>query len=112
MSWMTPAASSAGTDMLDLLVRRRRRPGVAEHVLDVGAALLEADQAQAQVGDRVPDGVVRGLVAQRDEQRPTVLAAADARGGQPRRQLVRALVDLHREPAAAPGEAADGGRAQ
>src|SRR2546421_9584081 len=95
MSWMTPAASSEGTDTLDLPGPPRR--GVPEHVLDVGALLLEADQAQAEVDDRVPDRVVRGLVTQVHQQRAAVVAAADAARGQPGRQLVRALVHLHGE---------------
>src|ERR1700739_2016709 len=53
-----------------------------EDLGDAVAALLHPDQAEAERGDRVPDGVVRGLVGYVDEQEMTVGVHGQPGGGE------------------------------
>ena len=43
--------------------------GVAEDVLEPAALLLDPDERQAEVGDRVPDRVVQRLILERKQTR-------------------------------------------
>ena len=80
----------------------RRR--VAEQVLEALPALLEPDQRQAQLRDRVADDVERLVVGDRDEDRPSVgdglQPSADERPG----QGGLALLDLDGQDAGPLGE--------
>ena len=52
---------------------------VAEQVLEALPALLEPDERQAELGDRVADDVVRPVVGERDQDGPAVARPAAAR---------------------------------
>src|SRR3954463_1724517 len=84
MSWMTLDSD------IGRLLRR-------EELGDAVAPLIEAVQRQVQVGHRAQDAVVRGVVLQRYEQQPAVLAHRQADRGQGRREFLLPLADLDGE---------------
>src|SRR6185503_9406714 len=75
MSWMTPSGGAGWSDGLDMA-----GPSLAEDVLDVVVARLEAHQAELQVSgdvaDHVVDPVIDGLDLDQPATRPGVQPAA------------------------------------
>jgi hypothetical protein len=79
---------------------------VAEDLLDLVAALLQAAQRQAERGDAVADRVVGVVVGDGDEQGPLEGPGAQPAAGEFPLQRRGALLDLDEERLAGPGEAA------
>src|SRR5215472_10431812 len=106
---MTPApaagARPAAAAPLSAITVLLLVPVVPEQLLDPAPLLLQPVQRQAEVRDRVPDGVV-GLFAVDLHQQPSLGAPRlQAAGGQFRRQRRGALVDLDQQHLAHLGEA-------
>src|SRR5260221_9205217 len=102
MSWMTPVSADMGslrclaaqcllaTGLLvwGLLVWGLLVSGllVSEQLLDPAAPLLQPVERQAEIGDRVADGVVRAVVFEPDQQGPLVRAGLEAALPEPGQQ--------------------------
>src|SRR5208282_6667575 len=98
MSWMTPVSVPRGDDPpiapRSADMRSLRRVAVLvvpEQFVDAAAALLPPVEREAEIGDRVPYGVVRGVVVQPDEHRPLVRPGLEAAPIELGQQLVGAL---------------------
>src|SRR3984957_16659832 len=78
---------------------------VAEDLLDLVAALLQAAQRQAERGDAVADRVVGAVVGDGDEQGPLEWLGAQAAAGEFLLQRGAALLDLDEGRLPGPGEA-------
>src|SRR6185437_3006195 len=104
---MTPAATgdiSVGISGLHLGVLAGLYV-IAEDLLDLVAALLQAAQRQAERGDAVADRVIGPLACDGEEQGPLVGLGAQAAPGELLREGGGALFDLDEERLARPGEA-------
>src|SRR5215831_20255012 len=101
MSWMTPVSA----DMRCL--RRFAALLVPEQFLDAAAPLLQPVERQAEIGDRVADGVVRGVALEPDQYRPLVRPGVEAAPPELGQEPVRALVDLDQQDLAHLGHAGD-----
>src|SRR5260221_12861686 len=89
MSWMTPVSADMGSLRClaaqcllatGLLVWGLLFSGllVSEQLLDPAAPLLQPVERQAEIGDRVANGVVRAVVFEPDQQGPLVRAGLEA----------------------------------
>ncbi len=70
---------------------------ISEDVLQPAPLLLDPDERQTQIRDRVADHVVHAVVVERDEHASCRPPGAGALARQCRRQLFGALLDLDRE---------------
>src|SRR5258708_8854053 len=106
MSWMTPVSADMGS-LRCLAVLPRLVSGllVAEQFLDPAAPLLEPVEREAEIGDRVTDGVVRTVALQPDEHCTLVGPWLEAALPELGEQQLRTLLDLDQQDLACLGQA-------
>ena len=74
--------------------------------------LLDPDEREAKVRNRVADKVVRPVAVERDQDRPAVDDRRESRRSQARGERIAAVLDFHRERPGLLGEVAERRRSQ